>query len=499
MENKNKNIAIEFLSQLSKKPEPFWLANGEKMALDLFYEMAARVPAYKKFLKKHKIDPLKIKTMEDFKKVPLIDKDNYLKAYPYEELFIDGKFNSEPWVFSSTSGTTGEPFYFPRTDQQDLQYALTAEMYLRTNFDIHKKSTLYIDAFAMGPWIGGLFTYQALKHLVKRGGYKMSIITTGVNKSEVLKAISKLGRKYDQVIIGAYPPFLNDILDEGVFQKLNWGDYNLKLIFSAEGFSEAFRDAMAKKAGLKNILKDTLNHYGTVDLGTMSHETPVSILARREAVADKDIYFKLFGQISHLPTLTQYLPEMFYFENLKGNLVCTSRGGIPLVRYDLKDRGGILKLSEVNQILPNLQKQMAKEKLSDTVWNLPFVYVYERSDLVVTWYGANIYPEHVKAAHHHNAVAKYLSGKFTMEVTTDKDHYPVLEVHTELKKNVKGSQLILRKLKSKIISILLEKNSEFKNSYFSIPEHRRKTRINLFAHESAPHFKPGGKQKWVIK
>jgi phenylacetate-CoA ligase len=500
MINKFKNTdPLKLLSQLSKEQESIWIERGEAMALDLFHQMSKRVPAYKKFLKLNKIDPSKIQNIADFKTVPLIDKKNYLKAYPLDELCWDGKLVSEPWVFSSTSGTTGEPFYFPRTDEQDFQYALTAEMYLRTNFEIHKKSTLYIDAFAMGPWIGGLFTYQALKHLVARGGYKMSILTTGVNKIEIIKAIRNLAGKYDQVIIGAYPPFLNDVLDEGIDQGLNWKKYNIKFVFSAEGFSETFRDAIAKKSGLKNIYKDTLNHYGTVDLGTMSHETPVSILIRRMAVANKDTYSKVFGQTHRLPTLTQYLPEMFYFEDLAGDLACSANSGIPLVRYDLKDRGGIFKLSQAYSLIPDLKKQISKEKLQESVWNLPFVYVYERSDMVVTWYGANVYPEHVKAAHHHNSVAKYLSGKFVLEVTSDKNHYPVLEVHTELKKNIKKSGEVLKKLKTRIIATLLEKNSEFKNSYLALPEHKRKTKINLFENESAPHFKPGGKQRWIIK
>ncbi|MDB4939629.1 MAG: hypothetical protein JWO40_54 [Candidatus Doudnabacteria bacterium] len=491
------NDPIKTISDLSSKPEAHWANAGEAAALELFHRMAKRVPAYKKFLKKHKIDPSKIKTITDFKKVPLIDKQNYLKAYPLAELCWDGKFASQPWVFSSTSGTTGEPFYFPRTDQQDQQYAFTAEMYLRTNFQIHKKTTLYIDAFAMGPWIGGLFTYQALKNITQNGNYALSVLTTGVNKNEIIKAVRKFGNEYDQIIIGAYPPFLKDVVDEGIVQGLNWKKINLKLVFSAEGFSESFRDYIASKTGLKNIYLDTLNHYGTVDLGTMSYETPVSILIRRIAVKNKEIYKNIFGQIHRLPTLTQYIPEMFYFEDLAGNLVCSADSGIPLVRYDLKDRGGIVSLKDMRKVIPNLDQEAKKQGIADTIWNLPFVYVYERSDMVVTWYGANVYPEHLKEAHQHKSVASHLSGKFVVEVSEDKNYNPVLEVHTELKNKTKKSKQLLEKLRKRILAVLLEKNSEFKNSYGSLPESKRKTKINLISHESAPFFNQGGKQKWV--
>jgi hypothetical protein len=136
---------------------------GETRALLLFQQMAKRVPAYKDYLKKHKVNPAKIKTIADFKHIPTVDKRGYLKQYDLEKLCWDGKFSTKQWTLSSTSGTTGEPFYFPRTEAQDRQYALSAELYLRSNFQIHKKSTLYVDAFAMGAWIGGLFSAMNLE------------------------------------------------------------------------------------------------------------------------------------------------------------------------------------------------------------------------------------------------------------------------------------------------------------------------------------------------
>jgi phenylacetate-CoA ligase len=124
------------LQDLRTKPEQYWIRRGEKMALRLFRQMAERVPAYKDFLRKNKVDPKKIKTIKDFKSVPTVDKNNYLRRYPLEKLCWDGRFNERQWVFATTSGSTGKPFYFPREDRQDWQYTLTAELYLRTNFEI---------------------------------------------------------------------------------------------------------------------------------------------------------------------------------------------------------------------------------------------------------------------------------------------------------------------------------------------------------------------------
>ena len=195
--------AAWYLNELIKRPALYWEKRGESFALQYFKKISQNIPAYNKFLKSKKIDPKQIKTISDFKKIPLVDKKNYLKKYPYEDLFVDSKFADKHWVISSTSGSTGVPFYFPRTDEQDLQYALTAELYLLTNFQINKKTTLYINGFAMGVWIGGLFTYQAIKHVASENKYKLSIINPGINKTEILNAVKKLGSYFDQIIIGA--------------------------------------------------------------------------------------------------------------------------------------------------------------------------------------------------------------------------------------------------------------------------------------------------------
>src|SRR5262245_42180250 len=128
--------ADKLIRSLSSVPEKKFIDTGQKTALRLFRNMAVRVPAYKDFLKKNHINYKLIKSYADFQKIPPISKDNYLRTYPRQATCWDGDFKNNNWVISTTSGSTGEPFYFPRQRLQDLQYALTAEMYLKTNFDL---------------------------------------------------------------------------------------------------------------------------------------------------------------------------------------------------------------------------------------------------------------------------------------------------------------------------------------------------------------------------
>ena len=141
------NQPLRLLSLLKEYPESFWIQKGEHRVLTLFHQMANHVPAYKDFLRKHHLDPDKIKTISDFKNVPTVDKDNYLREYSLESLCWDGDLKGRQMTIAATSGSTGEPFYFPREKLQDHQYSLTAELYLVNNFAIDKKSTLYINGF----------------------------------------------------------------------------------------------------------------------------------------------------------------------------------------------------------------------------------------------------------------------------------------------------------------------------------------------------------------
>ncbi len=493
--------SIERLERaLGKDRAGLWEKRGVEQALTLFHAMAERVPAYRDFLKKQKISPESVRSIQDFEQLPLLDKDNYLRAYPLKDLCWDGEFSERPWTVCTTSGSTGEPFYFPHNSGQDAQYALLAELYLRTNFQIHKKRTLYINGFPMGAWIGGVFTYKAVTMLAERGKYPLSIINPGINKSEIIKAIKKLGHQFDQVIIGSYGPFLKDTLDDGIREGVDWKGYNLGFILSAEGFSESFRDYLLETAGKTDDIAATLNHYGTVDLGTMSYETPLAILARRQAIAHPDLYRKLFDDSIRLPTLTQFFPNLFYFEEINHTLVCSAAAGLPLVRYNLNDVGGVYRYEELLNAFSaagiDLEKGLADRGLAHAHWNLPFVYVYERNDFTVSFHAFQIYPATIRRALEDTTLHADITGKFTMYVEYDRNHNQQLEINLELKRDVAGTDALKERITKLVTSQLLKESSEYRETYRMKGE-QVLPRIIFWPYEDVRFFRPGIKQKWV--
>jgi phenylacetate-CoA ligase len=487
--------------RLQRDPEAKWQQKGANRAVQQFFAMSQRVPAYRDFLKSKNFSVSSVRGIEDFSKIPPIDKDNYLRKYPKEMLCWDGEFAHGQWVISTTSGSTGQPYYFPREHSQDWQYAITAELYLRSNFQIHKKSTLYIVAFPMGAWIGGLFTYEALKLVAEHGGYDLSIITPGIHKQEVINAVKQLGSSFDQVIIGAYAPFLKDILDDGRREGVEWEKYNLGFVFSAEAFSEKFRDYVFKETGIEDPYTSTLNHYGTVDLGTMAHETPESILIRRKLV-EQDKLNVLFPEGNRQPTFAQYNPELFYFESKDNNLLCTAYSGLPLVRYDLKDYGGVRSRASVHETLRangiNIDEAADAAGITDTLWNLPFVYVYERNDFSVSYYAFQLYPDTVRRALQHEGLSALLTGKFTMSVDYNDAGRQQLNIHAELKHGVEPNEKLANMVIEIIHEKLIEESSEYRETHKMVG-HDAKPHVHLWGYEDPTYFRPGTKQKWVEK
>jgi len=497
----NRSVAGHF----KKRPEEYWKKRGEKDMLALFQEMRTSVPAYKSFLKKHKFSGSNRVNAATWAQIPVTDKKNYLTEYPTEDLCRGGNLEDKNWTIASTSGSTGVAYYFPRTHAQDLQFAMTADAAFREIFETDKHSTLFVNCFALGVWIGGMFMAQTLKLLTTIDGHRLTVINPGADPVEALKAIKALGPKFSQVIIGGYAPLVKDLIDRGSREGVRWGRMRMKYFFAAEGFTEGFRDYLKKKGGMKDIYHDAMNHYGTADMGTMANETPVSIFIRRYARAHPKLNHALFGRGIRQPTLCQYVPELYYFEEVDGRLLCSGNSGLPLVRYDLKDVGGVLSWNEITQAFKthtgkDLHVLLRAANLLGKRWKLPFVYVHERNDFTISIYSVNIYPDSIHRALGSHEFEEKITGKFTMLVDYDKNQDQYWEIITELQPNVDPDEVLKNNLLDAVVSALAGENSEWKDFYDRADIHKKMLpRITLRNYQDPDFFSGKGKHRWVKK
>ncbi len=437
--------------------------------------------------------------LKSFENIPVTSKNLFLKKFSLTDLLIPPKLQ-QTLIFTSTSGSTGDPYYFPRTYSIDYQYSIIVELFLKQSSYGFPKPTLVLVCFGMGVWIGGLITYQAFEIAARRSNLPISILTPGINKVEIFKALKKLSKYYDQTIIIGYPPFIKDIVDESWSNGIDLKKIKIRFIFAAEVFSEPFRNYLAKAVGIKNVCRDMMNIYGSADIGAMAIETGISTLLKKIIYNNKSVYKDFFNTENKMPTIAQYDPRYISFESLNGEILITGMNAIPLIRYAIGDHGYVFTYKQVRNILKknniSLNKELIKNSILDSTYELPFICIFERSDFSTTIYGLQIYPEIIRESLLKPLLKKYVTGKFVMSTKFDKKHNQYLEIIVELKNKIPKSDRVTKIAQNIIFTHLTQKSSEYRELKSYLKE-RAIPVVILSDYGNPEYFKTGIKQKWV--
>ena len=477
---------------LETTPAEVWEREGQKRALKVFHAAAERVPAYKDFLKKHRVQHEKVRMIMDFKKVvPVMDKENYLRKYELPDLCWDGVLASTQ-ITSVSSGSTGEPFFWPRGALLEVETTFLFELILSRFFKARAEPTLFVNSQTMGMYIGGPFTLNALLRIAQKG-WPITVVTPGITLEDALQVLTRLRSLYRRIILAAYPPFAKDILDAGIARGIHWSAVPMKLMLFGEGFSETWRDYVAELSGARSAAEDFINCYGTADAAILAHETPYSVLLRRIFAANAPLSQKVFSD-ERLPSLMQYYPTFRYFELLDGELGFTfGTGGIPLVRYNIHDRGGFLSASSSKVLW---RENGGTEKSAATI-NLPLLYLLGRANFTTTLYGLNIYPENIKAALERAEIQKLVTGKFQMSTEyRRRNQNQYLLINIELARRTRPSTRLRREVRRVIVDTLKRVNAEYRKLHESVGR-RAVPEIRVRAWGDLRYFTVGTKQKWV--
>lgn len=470
--------------------------SADDAVLELFHRVVASVPAYAAFLQEMGIDPASVQTIADFQQLPLTTKQNYLQHYSLAQLCHHGKLESCDMVAVS-SGSTGQPTFWFRSVADEFQIATRFEQVFHDSFAADQRRTLAVVCFALGTWVGGMFTANCCRHLASKG-YPITVITPGSNKAEIFRVVKELAPLFDQTVLLGYPPFLKDVIDQGIAQNIPWQDYHIKLVMAGEVFSEEWRSLVGSRIGSTNPCYDFASLYGTADAGVLGNETPLSICIRRWLAEHPEVARELFGE-SRLPTLVQYDPLVRFFEVQEGTLLFSGDNGIPLVRYHISDNGGIIAYDEMLQFLIDkgfnpIQHLKTISQRDRGIRSLPFVYVFGRSHFTVSYFGANIYPENVTVGLEQSPICKWVTGKFVMQVQEDSDRNEFLSITVELAPNIESDEAKKRAIADSILFHLKRLNSEFANY---VPEAYQVPRIELKPTGDPEYFPVGVKHRYT--
>ncbi|WP_250213959.1 phenylacetate--CoA ligase family protein [Acrocarpospora catenulata] len=404
-------------------------------------------------------------------------KENYTRRHPLAMLCRDGRIGD---MIAVSSGSSGEPSFWVRSTADEK---VIAERFAQVMdaFGARERRTLAVVCFSLGTWVGGLFTIACLRHLADEG-FPITVVAPGNNKGEILRVLPELAPQFDQVVLLGYPPFLKDVIDT---QGVPWSSYTIKIVTAGEVFSEEWRALVAARAGIADPLTGTASLYGTADAGVLGNETPLSIEIRRFLAAHPEAAKELFGA-PRLPTLVQYDPEVRFFEEHAGTLLFTGDNGIPLIRYHIADEGGLISHKGMLGYLARFGFRPSTEGPE-----LPFVYVFGRSLFVVSYYGANVFPENVTVGLEQPEVCDSVTGKFVLAAQEGAEG---LELTVELAAGVTATEGLADQVSASVLAALRRLNSEFAHY---VPADRQPPRVALRPYGDPTHFPPGVKHRYV--
>jgi phenylacetate-CoA ligase len=195
-------------------------------------------------------------------------------------------------------------------------------------------------------------------------------------------------------------------------------------------------------------------------------------LIRDLAFKDEKLCQDIFNRTDYVPALFQYNTGTYFMEENNGEVVITTKSTTPLVRYNVHDRGGVIKFREMEQILAkhgyDYKKLLKKRGLpEEIVWQQPFVYCGGRGSDTIIVGGANIVPEQIAPVLFNDKIKDVHSFKVCAKY--DEEQHQIFSVLLELKngKNINSSKLV--RIKQRYHDLILKQlqrtNLDFRDAY----------------------------------
>jgi len=462
------------------------------------------IPAYCDFLSQHGMNPHSIQSLE-LTQLPITHKSNYIQKYPLAALCTNGTLEDK-YGLETSSGYSGEEQYWARNDYEQRTFTQYLEACTQKFLNIDSKSTLLIVCWALGTWVTGESFAHAARLIACKPHNKLTVITPGNNFNTVVNILRKFYGLYDQTVIAGYPFFIKNLLLKGKELGIDWGRSLYHIIAGGEGFPEDMRDFFAQQLNSPINTKGKsliTSAYGSADTGIgVGHETPLSILVRRLAKSDPRLASTLFGTSAHnLPMLFQYNPLNYYIENVDDEVIVTAPfNGIPLIRYNLHDNGGIIRFDDLQTILRerghDIKAQLKNLGYdSSDLWRLPLLYIFGRSDGTITYNGANIYLENIKEAMALPEIVHTNTGQFTLSRILVENFEPKIKIVVELSHGVEISEQLHTKYEVAVISTLSRVNKEYRDQLDKL--HEKATPLIEFTYPAKPPTEAQIKHKYL--
>ena len=308
-----------------------------------FQRAASSVPAYRRLLEEHGVDPAAIVDYESFAaRCPILTKANTFDRFPIDQLCADGAMADLAEVLTS-SGHGGRFSFGLSTRRQKADAPAAIDYALDEAFASTGRRTLVVNCLPMG---------------VGFPSASATVATTSVREDMATALVSTFGSHYDQIVIVTDPLFVRRLLDYASERGVDWRRYRLGIVVGEEIFGEHFRAYVAGRFGLDVEQPDhgyIMSSFGVGELGLhLCFETPATIALRRAAARDASLARELFGEFTVLPMVLAYHPNRTWIEAVDpdssgyGRMTISmldTELPVPLLRYQTGDVVRLLELA----------------------------------------------------------------------------------------------------------------------------------------------------------
>lgn len=340
------------------------LRRSERRALAAFRRAARQVPAYQQILREHRLPPEDVRCAEQFHAaVPVVNKHVIFGRFPLNSLSRHGDLR-HLYALMVSSGTSGVFSFGIKGEAEFRRNAWGTDLALELFYAITRRKSFLLNCLSMGSRV-----YSGLP-----------LADVGPHVQRALAVIWAVAKNFEQLFVVSLGHILMKlILEEGERQGVVWESVPLFILTGGEGLPENARSyfltrwggrCFAARAGGVQDPEErdpfasprVVSSGGATELylNAIFHETPETIRLRRLAHGDARLRRDLFGtESSATPQLFVWDPLISYLEILPvddgpGEIVVTNldpTAAVPLIRYNLLDRGKILLPSEVAQVL----------------------------------------------------------------------------------------------------------------------------------------------------
>ncbi|MFT4232906.1 MAG: CoF synthetase [Leucobacter sp.] len=464
--------------------EPLRWKLGRLRAWRTFEQTARRVPAYREFLAERGF-PRRLDVSNGleaaFDAVPETDKDSYIKRWSIPERCLDGRIPRRGVIVDESSGSSGTPTSWIRGPRERQATRQILQLGYTNTAQSMQHPPFVLNAFSLGAWATGMNVTTSLTDV-------SMIKSIGPDKNKIIQTIREFGPDHTYVIL-SYPPFLKSLFDD---PRLDWSRYDIVAAFGGEGISESMRDHILR------VAHSAYGSYGASDLEiNLALETDFTIELRRAIADHPELAERISKKAEYgvLPMVFQFNPFNYLIEtNDRGELLVTiarSENLNPRIRYNIHDRGHVLRVSELEPILRELGlARVLRAKQLD----LSILFHYGRSDLSVDFNGAVVGPDSLRDVI--NAHPLLLDAVENHRLISFEDEHGDRQLHLaiQLVEGHDPASLDAEAIAAEIFSELRRANGDFHNAILTSDDAMLPT-IAFYGFRTGPFEGDGAKLK----